>query len=69
VPPTLGFAGSWASVEEHENQIEEEGEVEREEADQSPISPAPEQVGGGRGKAAARRRHRIGGQEGALCVR
>jgi hypothetical protein len=38
---TLGFAGSWASVGEHENQIEEEGEVDHDEEVQNPISPVP----------------------------
>jgi hypothetical protein len=56
-PATLGFAGSWASVGEHENQIEEEGEVDHNEEVQSPISPAPERPGSGRGRAGAGRRH------------
>jgi hypothetical protein len=54
---TLGFAGSWASVGEHENQIEEEGEVDDNEEAQSPISLAPERPVSGRGSAAAGRRH------------
>jgi hypothetical protein len=54
---TLGFAGSWASVGEHENQIEEEGEMDHDEEVQSPISPAPKRPGRGLGRAGARRRH------------
>jgi hypothetical protein len=49
--------GSWASKGEHEDQIEEEGEVEHDEVDQNPTSPALERAGSGRQKAAARRRH------------
>jgi hypothetical protein len=44
-------------VGEHENQIEEEGEVDHDEEAQSPISPAPERPGSGRGRAATGRRH------------
>jgi hypothetical protein len=44
-PATLGFTGSWAREGEHENQIEEKGEVEHGEADQNPTSPALERTG------------------------
>jgi hypothetical protein len=54
---TIGFMGSWASEGEHKDQIEEEGKVEHDEADQNPTSPALERARSGREKAAARRRH------------
>jgi hypothetical protein len=57
--------GSWASVGEHENKIEEEGEVDHVEADQSLTSPAPERAGNGQSRAAAASHRRPGG---ALCA-